>query len=619
MRWNAVLVILAVLLVLDAVLIISRDLNFDRLNQEKMMQSASVPRTRKEAHSNRKSEATRKDRTPPPEDVAEDEEENGEETEGEEKNGNETEGDVENGHEAEDEEENGNEAESEKENGNKAEGEEENGNGYKTEVEEVKGDEAKGEEEIGDEAEAEEKEGETNETGVQNGDTNQHKVAGLNCDAYGGPSEKDAAEMVYWQDIPSDANYVSPLKAAGPEVKYLTFEPDEGGWNNIRMSMETAVTLAHATGRILVMPPEQGMYLLHKGDKQQKNRFSFSDFFHFDSVAAEHAGVEVISMEEFLKREVMTGHAKNKATGLVTFPPRNRTNWDGAARNEAKELDLWMRTFTDNPKWPFDTCLVGLPAKPGSTKHLLEMGDKVTAVNFEVRINNFTGNPVPVDAAPIDRLSEMFGGRSSVYWKADVWNKRFVRDHLRYVDEIQCAAARVVKAMRQKAREHGNEDGIFDTFHIRRGDFQYKDTRVDAPVIYENMKHLIPEGTTIYIATDERDKRFFKIFHEHFNVYFLDDFAPILEGVNTNFYGMLDQRVASRGRTFIGCFYSTFTGYINRMRGYHSQMDKAEGWEQGVINSWYYIPKSRINALREYRPIAPAMWSRVNFPLLGET
>jgi hypothetical protein len=42
----------------------------------------------------------------------------------------------------------------------------------------------------------------------------------------------------------------------------LTQLLDEGGWNNIRMSMETAVTMALTMGRTLVMPPEQGMYLL---------------------------------------------------------------------------------------------------------------------------------------------------------------------------------------------------------------------------------------------------------------------------------------------------------------------------------------------------------------------
>ena len=40
---------------------------------------------------------------------------------------------------------------------------------------------------------------------------------------------------------------------------------------------------------------------------------------------------------------------------------------------------------------------------------------------------------------------------------------------MRYNDDIQCAAARIVYKMRQLARSHGEPNGIFDTFHIRRG------------------------------------------------------------------------------------------------------------------------------------------------------
>ena len=75
----------------------------------------------------------------------------------------------------------------------------------------------------------------------------EHRIANLNCEAYGGPSNKDAEEMVYWEDIPKDALHVSPFHAKHPDKKkegsvepitqYLTFEPDEGGWNNIRMAM----------------------------------------------------------------------------------------------------------------------------------------------------------------------------------------------------------------------------------------------------------------------------------------------------------------------------------------------------------------------------------------------
>ena len=49
--------------------------------------------------------------------------------------------------------------------------------------------------------------------------------------------------------------YYSPLrhplgkKAPASETKYLVFQSDGGGWNNIRMAAETAMVFAHATGR----------------------------------------------------------------------------------------------------------------------------------------------------------------------------------------------------------------------------------------------------------------------------------------------------------------------------------------------------------------------------------
>lgn len=58
----------------------------------------------------------------------------------------------------------------------------------------------------------------------------------------------------------------------------MTFEPDHGGWNNIRMSMEVVLVFAFVTGRTLVLPPEQPMYLLNKGSVKD-NKLDFGDFF----------------------------------------------------------------------------------------------------------------------------------------------------------------------------------------------------------------------------------------------------------------------------------------------------------------------------------------------------
>ena len=92
-----------------------------------------------------------------------------------------------------------------------------------------------------------------------------YKVAGLDCASYGGPV--DASKMVFWRDVPQDDKYVSPYYHDGGESeKYITFEPDKGGFNNIRMALETVVSMAVAMGRPLVIPPSQAMYLLDGGN-----------------------------------------------------------------------------------------------------------------------------------------------------------------------------------------------------------------------------------------------------------------------------------------------------------------------------------------------------------------
>ena len=84
--------------------------------------------------------------------------------------------------------------------------------------------------------------------------------------------------------------------------------------------------------------------------------------------------------------------------------------------------------------------------------------------------------------------------------------------------------------------------------------------------------------------------------------------------MNTNHYGMLDQLVASKGRTFVGTYYSTFTGYINRMRGYHSTKDKQNGWEKGILDSYYFVPKQHKHAMRKYATLKGQSFAR-EFPI----
>lgn len=220
-------------------------------------------------------------------------------------------------------------------------------------------------------------------------------------------------------------------------------------------------------------------------------------------MAAENAALDTITMEEFLETEAMTGNLKDKSTGKVSFPPYNRTDWNGLLGKEYDELREWLRNVTLVPQWKPDKCLAAFPAN-GNHKSVEELQQMQRTIHTQggVSPENYRGKPVPVDGPPIDRMKENLFGRSElcVYdeamqnefvihfvcahklrlrllvhfyaflfmedWKEDLWLKRFMRDHMRYNDDIQCAAARLVHAMRQKARENdpkGNPDGIFDS------------------------------------------------------------------------------------------------------------------------------------------------------------
>jgi len=485
------------------------------------------------------------------------------------------------------------------------------------------------------------------------------RPAGLNCAKYGGPSKEVAEEMVYWRDVPpSDAHYVSPfhpMHSADPsgnfQEKYISFEPDRGGFNNIRMALETVVVLALATGRTLVLPPEKGLYLLRKGKKNEKKSFTFLDFFDLQEAAKQYRGFNVITMEDFLKKE---------SGILFDRPPHGETKWDD---KPLEGLWMWFRSHSKIPIWSPKECVAAIPASPRSAdeKLLRTTMDDVTSEKHgpKPKPEDFNGNPPPINATVEVRLGEILGERDKMClydsqlheaplihmmddkkaktrllthsytfvffadWRMDLFAKRFIRNMVRYNDEIMCAAGRIVEEVRNRSRKlDPTSNGNYDSFHVRRGEFQYKKTRVEAGVLYEKSRNELPkEGGILFVATDERQKQFFEPLSKHYNVTFLDDYMYLIAKINTNFYGMVDQLVASRGRIFFGTFFSSLSGYVHRLRGYHSQKLKLLGWEDGELNgSYYFIPDDRKHHMLTYRspklPLYmmefPTAWRRID-------
>lgn len=109
--------------------------------------------------------------------------------------------------------------------------------------------------------------------------------------------------------------------------------------------------MAVATGRVLVLPPSQKMYLLGS------NTFSFADFFPLPAISQEHAGLEVITMKQFLEETM--GAVLDVKTQKITFPPMNKTDWDGDTSGVKGKLNPWLQSIANNPDWNPDKCMAG--------------------------------------------------------------------------------------------------------------------------------------------------------------------------------------------------------------------------------------------------------------------
>ena len=128
-----------------------------------------------------------------------------------------------------------------------------------------------------------------------------------------------------------------------------------------------------------------------------------------------------------------------------------------------------------------------------------------------------------------------------------------------------------------------------------------------------NIRHLLDTSVTrlLYIATDEKDKNFFRPFQAEFQVRFLSDYTEKAhledDYLNQNHIGMVEQTICANAHTFVGTPLSTFTGYITRMRGYYR--------DNRYARTFYTIKQYQYQLHRYYIPLPPPFF--LFLPLLS--
>mmetsp|Transcript_24579 Transcript_24579/g.35733 ORF Transcript_24579/g.35733 Transcript_24579/m.35733 type:complete len:552 (+) Transcript_24579:121-1776(+) len=453
----------------------------------------------------------------------------------------------------------------------------------------------------------------------------------------------DTNKLAYWNDPMGyfDMNFHSPFASSSSgRTKYLTFEPDQGGWNNIRMSMENMIVLAAAMGRTLVLPPDQPLYLL-KNDEARRQR-GFTDFFNLQTKELQRH-VPIITAEEFIKKEggldVVTKTKSNAKDQQIHVPEHFKKGVKEVMAHCEHRLKskIWCGKLYDYYKE------VGyVPSVHGGKNCFIF--DKYSLENDKM---------IP-DESVVENIKKFCGRRKAVYYDKQMQDttlihfrtsenvfrilnhfysfvhftdpaignfyKRLIRDHIHYHDSIFCAASKIIQSLQKEGSKHEfipdkEGGGGFSSMHIRRGDFQWKKMRISAEEWYENTKDYWRKNEILYITTDEKNKTFFEPLARHHELRFLDNYEELagLSDLDPNYKGMIESVVASRGRIFVGTYFSSFSAYIGRLRGYYGMSGNLMWYGQkdrrDEMQKWV-DPKTSYSA-REF----PIGWSGID----GET
>lgn len=461
-----------------------------------------------------------------------------------------------------------------------------------------------------------------------------HSHLKMNCTVSYEPTCAMYPYVRFWNQrfYPNDC-YQSPLRPPSNPTpppyniqKYVIFQPDGGGWNNIRMAAEVAILFAHTTGRTLVLPPAMKFYLLDKNNQHEENLSTFDTFFDLMKIKE---SVTIITMKEFLE---------NIATkGLLKKPFPSDTTVQTMIENVQSRKKLWdyLEQSCYVESWCPGKQFIGFniyhnPNTSSSSnnsnnvvfgsfntnsprlKEMIAHGRKLRPYNEQ--LHNEIAIYFPGDYRESHRILTHY--YTYLYWEDPQiakYYKRIVRDRLHYHDIIFCYSGFIVRQLHEISSKidykplpslhhasyktlggNSNLDATYYAVHIRRCDFQYQDTRLSAEKIWNNIKHFFNQSisSVIYISTDEKDKTFFKPFLQSgYTVKFLSDFLPSIKQhtftfdetsnsnnlnkhhhlrqmkLNMNHIGMIEQVICANAHTFIGTPYSTFTGYITRMRG----------------------------------------------------
>ena len=311
--------------------------------------------------------------------------------------------------------------------------------------------------------------------------------------------------------------------------KYISFDWWWGGFNNIRMCYEMIGAMSYVSGRKIILPPDG--YCLFLAEHNDKSTFW--------------------DIWEILDKKAFTDNfdcVEYKDTELVKYSS-DKQNYDNICK------DIKCILFNDEDINWGPQKFIG----KGLIYHSIENINHFNEFNCDQReLYNIMS-----DDKIIHFPRNLLGHFGYHVYPPNNQARRIIQNKIKN-------GVRFKNKFFEKSKKLMSMD--YDAVHIRRGDFKFTQTRWTED-LYNNLERLLEgkvrKNVPLYIATDEPNLSIFNFLKEKYKIIFLKDLIE----TNKSEELVLDTIICANAYNFFGSRMSTYSDYINIIRGYNNKID----------------------------------------------
>jgi len=303
--------------------------------------------------------------------------------------------------------------------------------------------------------------------------------------------------------------------------KYIIFSPFRSGLSNVIMSYELAFSIAHITGRTLVLPPTTFLTHITEGSKEQwPSMWQLFDQYN--------------------------------------------NEFDTAELDELKNAGNYY-------SWFVNTNLADCYSPP-EIQHNVPMADAGWCIVNDY--NSIKDNPDFINFAGSRKIIDLNRPEKYIHLENSLFQHYWYWVYAGDAVQRNLLKNKINKAFRYSQQYYDMVNaavniGQYNAVHVRRGDFfiqygQSLEAINTEDKLLSQIEKLLDPSLPLYIATDETNKEFFNQVAAKYKIFFIDDFFQNLSKLDC---AIIEQIICSQALRFEGTIPSTYTKRINIMRG----------------------------------------------------